>query len=573
MKKYRPRREADENQKRGLAESRGREAFALLMEQRTRKTKIVLDDFGELELAGKVHDLLIIAPGGAYKTWWNDDPEKPGAIQLDFSEDLFARADCLVWHPIDSKTYERRVENFLATRDRPRVLIMNVEALSLPGRARTTALDFLGGDRARRTYVAIDESTRIKNWSKRTRFVIDQIRPRANYRRILSGLVAPRSPLDLFYQFYFLDRRIIGHDTYVAFRAEVAYLRMEWWGGGRLQKVRVGDGWQTKKVPTIVIDRQQGRNGFNMEAVDRVLERTKKYTFRVRFTPKEPTTYEIREVEMTPEQRRAYSDLKDQAITFLASRTTVSATVVVAQLLKMHQVLLGHVVDDVGNEQTFPERRTTALVELLEDYGGKAIVWCPYDHDVRKVADALEARVGTDPDPATDDPELGNKALLGRPEGRGGRAMAPGGRGARQRQDDGQIPAPGRGSGGGKNGVPPGVRVAARFWGGNTRTREAEETLFKTDPACRFMVATPDAGGMGRTWDGADLAVFYGNRDNLEHRDQAERRTLDRDKPRGVMNVDFICPGTVEEKILWALRNKLDVASIINGDNWREWVI
>lgn len=87
------------------------------------------------------------------------------------------------------------------------------------------------------------------------------------------------------------------------------------------------------------------------------------------------------------------------------------------------------------------------------------------------------------------------------------------------------------------------------------------------------MVATPDAGGKGRTWDVADLAVFYSNRDNLELRDQAEMRTMGKDKEHGVDNVDLVVPGTVDEKILQALRAKIDMAAVINGDNWRQWVV
>jgi hypothetical protein len=40
-----------------------------------------------------------------------------------------------------------------------------------------------------------------------------------------------------------------------------------------------------------------------------------------------------------------------------------------------------------------------------------------------------------------------------------------------------------------------------------------------------------------------------------------------------VAYVDLICPGTVEEKILQALRSKIDLSAAVTGDAWREWVI
>jgi hypothetical protein len=35
----------------------------------------------------------------------------------------------------------------------------------------------------------------------------------------------------------------------------------------------------------------------------------------------------------------------------------------------------------------------------------------------------------------------------------------------------------------------------------------------------------------------------------------------------------MIVRGTVETKIIEALRDKIDMSSVINGDTWREWVI
>jgi hypothetical protein len=37
--------------------------------------------------------------------------------------------------------------------------------------------------------------------------------------------------------------------------------------------------------------------------------------------------------------------------------------------------------------------------------------------------------------------------------------------------------------------------------------------------------------------------------------------------------VDLIVPGTVEEVIITALRKKIDLAAMITGDNYRQWLI
>ncbi len=118
-----------------------------------------------------------------------------------------------------------------------------------------------------------------------------------------------------------------------------------------------------------------------------------------------------------------------------------------------------------------------------------------------------------------------------------------------------------------------GMGCAARFWGGNVKTRENEEIWFKTEPARRFMVATPDAGGRGRDWSVADLVVYFSNRNNLDHRYQSEDRAKAVGKTRPIAYVDMRVRGTVEDKILECLRGKIDMACTINGDSWKEWII
>lgn len=483
--KYKPKRPADENQTKALKKMRGKEYFALLMAMRMRKSKVLIDDFGEMELARKVHDLCVIAPAGVIRTWID-------ALRGDLSDDLRERLMVHLWQSGSGKGLERDRKAFLTEKGGPRALLMNIEALSRPGDARTFIKTFLG---QRENVVGVDESTKIKNKSKRTEFINKHVKPLADYRRILSGRPTPRAPLDLFFQFEFLDWNILGFRSWHAFRAHVAYMKQQWFGGRSV----------------MLIDKEQGNNGYKPEAIKELQKLIGPHSYRVEFRPKVPTTYSIREVELTKEQAKHYAEMKEFATTMLKQDTHVTATVVIAQIMKLHQILCGHVKDEQGNEHLLPENKTTELMELLEDYGGKAIIWCSYDIDVRKVAAALTE-------------EYGENAV-------------------------------------------------ARFWGGNVKTREAEAHAFKTKDECRFIVATPDSGGMGQTWDMADLAVYYSSKDNLEHRDQSEQRTMGRDKTRGVDVVDLIHPNTVEVKILEALRKKINMASQITNDSWQEWVI
>jgi len=484
---YKPKIKLWAPQLKAIKKANGKDAFAYLMAMRMGKTGTDLTEFGLLEDAKEVNDKIIIAPNGVYRTWET-------ALKTYFSDDLFERSLIHVWETHGGVAHKNSLEEFLRTKDkrRPRILLMSVEALSVVDRARKLALTFSS---QRNIMGTVDESVIIKNFrSKRTKFVVQRLSPLLDIRRILSGLVAPKSPLDLFSQFEYLDWHILGHRSYYSFRNRYAVMRkMDF--GGRMVDIVVGY-----------------RN------VEELQEKIEPYSFRVPFRPKVPSTYSIREVELTKEQKRIYQEIKDNATSMLRNKTYVSANLVITQMIRLHQVLCGHVKNEAGELVSIPEFRTRELLELLEDYEGKAIIWCSYDYNVRHVSEALEKHFNPDR----------------------------------------------------KRGFGPTV---ARFWGGNTKTREAEEKIFFNNEKCRFMVATPDAGRFGRTWDNADLVVYFSSKADLDHRDQSEMRAMGKEKKRQVDFVDLVVPDTIDMKNLYALRNKINLSGTINGDNYREWIV
>lgn len=485
---YKSKRKPREKQAEALKKAKGKTAFAFLMAMRTGKTKVVCDEYGTLEASGKVDDLCIIAPAGVYHTWAKDDPVDPSGIYADFSDDLRKRMAVHVWQSgtYSSRKRQQELSEFLAHVG-PRVLIVNVEATSTVDDLRQLLIGFLKG---RRVYGAIDESTVIKNHAaQRTKFINRKLAKLFEVRRILSGLITPRSPLDLYSQFEFLDPNILGYNSYYAFRARFAVLKQMDFGG--------------RMVPIVVGYRD----------VEQLQKLIAPYSFRVRLEDcydLPPSTYLVREVPLTKEQKRIYEELKTFATADLGKERHVTATIVITKLLRLHQVLCGHTRDEEGNWLAIPEYRTRELISLLEEYDGKAIIWCSYDHDVRKVSQALADAFK--------------------------------------------------------------VKVA-RFWGGNKDTREEEERMFKTDPNCPYIIATPAAGGKGRTWDMANLVVYYSSTNDLEHRSQSEERPKGVNKTFPIQYVDLIARGTVEEKIIKALRDKIDISTIINGDNYKEWLV
>ncbi len=459
----------------------GQESFALLMAMRTGKTKVLLDDYGRLELAGEVQNLLVIAPGGVYKTW-------AGAATEHLSEDLRKRALVYCWKSSAGVKETVVFDYFMGVKDRPKIFLINVEALSSVKKACKAVIDFLDQGLC---MAAIDESTIIKNpTSKRTKFINKEVGGRAEFRRILSGLPSPKSPLDLYSQFEFLDWRILGFKSFFAFRARYAIMQRQIFGGRHVQLV-VG-----------------------YKNIEELRAKIADHSYRVSLGDcydLPPKMYAKREVPLTKEQTRLYAEMKLFATAKINETDHVTATIVIAQIMRLHQILCGHVVDEMGKRHAVPEYRTKTLLELLEDYDGKAIIWCSYDVDVRNVSENLVKEYGSD--------------------------------------------------------------AVARFWGGNTSSREEEEKRFLHLPECRFMVATAAAGGRGRTWTVAGLVIYYSNTNDLEHRAQSEERAQGVGKNDSVQYIDLVAPGTVDEKIIHGLRNKIDMATAITGDTYREWLI
>jgi SNF2 family DNA or RNA helicase len=492
---YPSKKEPWPHQVEALKRLEGKKAFALLLQMRCGKTKVTLDDFVRCYEQDKVDDLLVIAPAGVYITWL-------GAIEDHVNDDLIEIMRIKTWSSAKAKgADERRSLNFFLnyhSDKRPRVFIMNVEALGVVKNAQQAVLDFC---KERRVYCVIDESTCIKNPSaKRTKLIIETIRDKCEYRRILTGLIAPRDPLDVYSQFNFLQPECLGYSTFASFAARYAIIQKK-------SHMKFGSKFNYTK-PVGFRDKEE------------LALRMSWHSYRVRLADcydLPPKIYEIRNVELTDYQERLYEELKKFATAELESSSFVTAPQAIVQIMRLHQILMGHTVDENGVEHSFGTNRINELMNIIEEWDdgeSKAIIWCSYDSDVHSVVEALR------------------KAGYG----------------------------------------------VARFWGGNRNIREQEEGDFKQNPSTRFMVATAAAGGRGRTWTQADLVIYFSNTWNLEFREQSEERAQGVGKTKNVLYIDLVAvrqngSETIDMRILKTLRNKINMASILMGDGWRNFVV
>jgi SNF2 family DNA or RNA helicase len=492
----------------------------------TGKTLMSLAEFQQRVSKNDIMDLLVIAPKGCIRNWYCDREDNPSELTKHLDPVLLKH---LVIASSEKNAAARDArKKLLQTKDKPRALFVNVESLSGAARMAPTVKEFLASGRA---MMIIDESTVIKSRKAQRTKTILILGKLAKVRRILSGLATPKSPMDLHAQFSFLDDSILGK-SFTLFRAR--YARMEFICraanqviNNQLQRAMARarsfqdtstmhrndkialcyalGGWIPETAPMIV----------GYQRLTELRDRIAPYCYRVR---KEdcldlpPKIFQWREVDLTPEQRRAYKGILEDATTELSKYKFLTVNNVMEQILRLHQICCGYAPsDEAGELVDLPSNRISAVLEVLEDHEGKAIIWATYQHEVQMLTKALQE-------------EYGKEAV-------------------------------------------------AVFYGGNVSERDNDEARFKTDPECRFMVATPAAGGRGNNWTMADLVIYSSNSNNLEHRLQSEDRAHRKGQTKSVTYVDIITRDTVEGKIIRSLRNKMDLATTLTGEELRKWLV
>ena len=66
--------------------------------------------------------------------------------------------------------------------------------------------------------------------------------------------------------------------------------------------------------------------------------------------------------------------------------------------------------------------------------------------------------------------------------------------------------------------------------------------------------------------------IYYSNSYDLEKRIQSEDRAHRIGQKNKVLYIDLVAKGTVDEKIIQSLRNKVNIANEINGEELISWI-
>ena len=220
--------------------------------------------------------------------------------------------------------------------------------------------------------------------------------------------------------------------------------------------------------------------------------------------------YVKRNVVLTEEQSKLYKQMKTMALAILNGKQTTTVTVL-TQLMRLHQITCGHFTADDGSTQNIKSNRISELMNVLEEVEGKAIIWANYQKDMFEIKKSIEKEYG-----------------------------------------EGSV---------------------VDYYGLTPQEdRQPNIKRFQENPDCRFFVGTPQTGGYGITLTQANTVVYYSNGYDLEKRLQSEDRAHRIGQKKSVTYVDLISEETVDEKIVKALRKKINIASEVMGEELRDWI-
>ena len=478
--KYEFKTEPFEHQRTALLRSWKKEKYALFMEMGTGKSKVLIDTIGILYGKGAINAAVIIAPKGVYKNWASR--EIPTHLP-DYIEHHIA-----VWSPNPRKKEKEDLTALFDVMDKLKILVINVEAFSSKkGVTFTEKFIF-----SHLTMFAVDESTTIKNpKAARTKAII-KLSKDAKFRRILTGFPITQSPLDLYSQTETLERNLLGFSSFYSFQNHYGEVVNRYFGGRTVKQV-VG-----------------------FRNLDELTTKLDKFSFRV--LKKDcldlpDKVYQRRDVELTAEQKKLYNELKEYAITILEDQEQISVTNILTQLLRLHQIVCGHVKSDDDKDIPIDNNRIDSMFEVISEMQGKVIIWANYRQNIIEIVNSLHEVFGTQ-------------------------------------------------------------AVSSYF--GDTHPDERERVIRDfQDPESplRFFVGNTQTGGYGITLTEAKNVIYYSNNFDLEKRLQSEDRAHRIGQTNKVTYVDLVAKDTIDEKIVDALRNKLDLAQEVLGDDkWQDWL-
>jgi SNF2 family DNA or RNA helicase len=222
-------------------------------------------------------------------------------------------------------------------------------------------------------------------------------------------------------------------------------------------------------------------------------------------------TFMKRIIQLTDEQQKVYDQMKKLALAELNGKLTTTVNAI-TQIMRLHQITCGHFKSDDGTVQKLKNNRLDELMDVLSEMEGKAVIWAHYRYDIEVIVSAIKKEYGDN--------------------------------------------------------------TVVTYYGDTTTDdrQKAIKSIQDPESPVRFVVGTPQTGGYGITLTGASTMIYYSNGYDLEKRQQSEARIDRIGQTRNMTYIDLIAEKTIDEKIVKALRDKVNIATQVMGEELKEWI-
>ncbi len=210
--------------------------------------------------------------------------------------------------------------------------------------------------------IVCDESQNLKGYTTLQSKATYRVAMSCAHRLILTGTPIHNSPLDCFGQYRVLSPDVFGA-SYYRFRARYAYM------GGYLDK-------QVLKYINMGDFKERILKCSSIRKKEEVLDLP-------------PRTYETVHLDLPDEQRRMYTQLRDQFITSLHD-SVITAPVIITRIIRFSQITAGFYKDILGKENSYEKNpKQEWLIEWLKDHGHKCVVFVRFIKELKDLEERL----------------------------------------------------------------------------------------------------------------------------------------------------------------------------------------
>lgn len=341
-------------------------------------------------------------------------------------------------------------------------------------------------------FLVLDESHRIKTHNSKRTWCVTQIAYKSKFTLCLTGSPITNTAMDIFSQFRALDKGETFTKNFTVFKGNW-FIDMN----QNMKKETYFPDWQMKPGVS--------------DKLNQLIYRKAMRAVKEECLDLPPLIKKKIVVELSPEQKKLYKQMKNDFIAWLEDKKTDTQKAIVANLaitkaLRLQQIVTGIAKLDEEEEPRLlkPTPREAALKELLSDItpNHKVLVWCVFKKNydqVRRVCEQLK------------------------------------------------------------------IKYVEAHGGISNKDKYSAVDSFNDDKDVKVFIGHPAALGIGINLVAASYSIYYSRNFSLENDIQSEARNY-----RGGSNIhakitriDLVAPATIDEAILEALEKKQNISEEI----------